>query len=337
MSHGRLIHHQLTSSTDLSKVSLGDLGAELLNRLTTRAAHDSRKQFEKHLQMLTNLHDATGQLMDVPENRRSVAHLGMQFRFVHHCWKYHGIPIKDAVHVDIGCGSVNPMARLFTHLMLGARRVVGVDLDIPTALDESARNLARLAGAAILDPSRIYADYPITPQQVLANLAGFDLAKLQKGEPTGADLTRMALLQKPIEATGLDTDSVDVIISNSVLEHLTNLDATLAELARITRPGGYGLHGVDTVDHRWYGEPQLHQLEFLTINTQDQIVFGCNRLRLFELPELFARHGFEVVDQWRHNKIPITPEFRARLAPPWKSMSDDQLDTTWAQFLIRRR
>lgn len=336
MSHGRLIHHNLTSSTDLAHVSLGDLGAELLNRLTKSASHDSRKDLERHLQLLTKLHDVTETLMDVPENRRSVAHFASQFRFAHHCWKTHRIPFQGAVHVDIGCGSVNPLARMFTHLMLGAKRIVGIDLDMPTALEESARNLARLASAAILDPSRLYGDYPITSKDVLANLEGFDLAKLQRGDPAGAPPARMALLQKPIEATGLEKASVDVIVSNSVFEHVSDIDATLAELARITKPGGFGLHGIDTVDHRWYGEPHLHQLDFLTIPSKEKIVFGCNRVRLFEFPAYFKRHGFEVLDHWFHNKIAITPEFRARLVAPWKSMSDEQLDTTWAQVLIRR-
>lgn len=336
MSHGRLIHHQLTSATNLAQVPLGDLGAELLTRLGQAIAHDSRQGFNQHLQLLTKLHDVTGALMDVPQNRRSVAHFSTHFRFVHHCWQNHGIPIKDAVHVDIGCGSVNPLARLFTHLMLGARRVVGIDLDLPLALEESARNLARLASAAILDPTKLYGDYPITGSEVLTNLAGFDLAKLQNGDPAGVDPTRLSLLHRPIEATGLDGAAVDVIISNSVHEHLPQLDATLTELSRITKPGGYGLHGIDTIDHRWYAEPHRHQLDFLTIDTKDPIVFGCNRIRLFEFPAYFRRHGFEVVDHWRHNKVAITPELRARLVEPWRSMPDDHLDTTWANVLVRR-
>lgn len=336
MSHGRLIHHQLTSSTNLAHVAIGDLGAELLTRLTQAASHGSRKDLERHLQLLTELYDATETLMDVPENRRSVANLASLFRFAHHCWKTHRIPFQGACHVDIGCGSVNPLARMFTHLMLGARRIVGIDLDMPTALEESARNLARLASAAILDPSRLYGDFPITSKDVLANLEGFDLAKLQRGDPSGAAAHRMNLLQKPIEATGLEKASVDVIVSNSVFEHVSDIDATLAELARITKPGGFGLHGIDTVDHRWYGEPSLHQLEFLTIPGKEKIVFGCNRVRLFEFPAYFKRHGFEVLDHWLHNKIEITPEFRARLVEPWKSMPDQHLDTTHAQVLIRR-
>ncbi len=43
--------------------------------------------------------------------------------------------------------------------------------------------------------------------------------------------------------------SVDVILSNSVLEHVRDLPALCAELARILAPGGVMLHRVDYRDH----------------------------------------------------------------------------------------
>lgn len=337
MSHGRLIHHDLSSSTDLSQVPLGDLGAEFLRRLTAPVEHDSRKEFERHLHLLSRLHEVTGAVMDVPENRASIALAREQFRFVEHCWHKHAVPIAGAVHVDVGCGSVNPLARLFPHLMLGARRMIGIDLDLPTELESAARNLAQLAAAALMDPARIFGGYPVSRREVLANLDGFDLAKLQRGDQSGLDPARAMLLQRPIEATGLAAADVDVIVSNSVLEHLPHLDATLAEFARITRPGGFGIHGIDTLDHRWYGEPHVHPLEFLTLDTAEPIVFDCNRVRLVEYPQLFLRHGFEVVEYWVHRGAKVTPEFRARLQEPWRSMSDTELETTWANVLVRRR
>jgi SAM-dependent methyltransferase len=336
MSHGRLIHHNHTAAAELSHVAAGDLGAELLRRLTAPAEHGSRKELERHLQLLSQLHAATGDLMDVPQNRASVALAGQQFRFVNHCWRKHGVPIAGAMHVDVGCGSVNPLARLFTHMMLGARRIVGIDLDLPASLQPTARNLARLAAAALLDPSRIYGNYPISRREVLANLDGFDLARLQQGDPAGLDAARAALLQRPIEDTGLGAGEVDVVVSNSVFEHLPDLDATLAEFARITRRGGFGIHGIDTIDHRWYGEPHLHPLEFLTIDSADPIVFGCNRVRLVEFPEIFRRHGFEVVEHWVHRGTAVTPDLRARLREPWRSMTDEALELTWADVLLRR-
>ena len=336
MSHGRLIHHDLSSTTDLAQVALADLGAELLRRLEAGAEHESRQSLERNLHLLSRLHDLTEALLDVQENRASVANFAAQFEFVRHCWRKHGVPMAGATHVDVGCGALQPLARLFTHAMLGVERAIGIDLDRPTEPAVAARHLARLAAAAILDPASLYGDFPITGRDVLANLHGFDLAKLRRGDPAGVDATRATLLHRPIEATGLATASVDVVISNSVLEHLSDVDAALRELARITRPGGYGIHGIDTIDHRWYGEPTIHPLDFLTIDTRDPIVFECNRIRLVEFPALFRRHGFEVVDYAAHRTFTMTPDFRARLLAPWQGLDDAVLEATWANVLVRR-
>ena len=42
---------------------------------------------------------------------------------------------------------------------------------------------------------------------------------------------------------------MDVVLSNSVLEHVQDLPALFAELARILAPGGVMLHRVDYRDH----------------------------------------------------------------------------------------
>lgn len=338
MSHGRLIHHDVSARGQLAHAAFHDLGAELLARLADDASGDSRKQFEQHLQLLTRLHETIDARMDLPQNRMSVSHVRELFRFVKHCHAHHGLSLADSVHVDVGCGSVNPLARLFTHVLLGVRSAIGIDLDEPgpAAAAGAARALARIAAAAVLEPARVFGDLPVRRQDLLARVEGFDLARLRAGDVGGVDGNRLALRRAPIEATGLATGSVDVVISHSVLEHVQDVDAALAELARITKPGGFGVHGIDTIDHRWYGEPDLHPLEFLTVDVRERMVGGCNRVRLVEFPALFRRHGFEVVDRWSSEPIAIPPEFRARMVEPWRSMPDDQLDRTWAQALVRR-
>jgi SAM-dependent methyltransferase len=221
--------------------------------------------------------------------------------------------------------------------MAGARQAFCVELEPIRDPSFAARFLTKLASAALLDPTRVFGPFPSERAQILANLAGFDLAKLAKGDPAGIDANRLVFRQQSVEALGLPDASVDLIVSSSVLEHLRDIDASLAELARITRPGGCGIHGVDTIDHHWYGNHAMHPLDFLTVDSKESVVRGCNRLRLCQFEQAFAQHGFEVVDQWKSNKVPITPELRARLIEPWRSMRDDQHDTTWSQFLLRRR
>lgn len=338
MSHGRLIHHELSAKGRFEDAAFHDLAAEVLARLVVDAGSASRKQFEQHLHLLTRLNEATEDRMETPENRLSVSHVREAFRFVKHCHERHGLPFANCVHVDVGCGSVNPLARLFTHVLLGARRAIGIDLDRPgpAAASSAARCLARIASAGVLEPERVFGNLPIGRQDILASLEGFDVARLRSGDLGGVDAERLELVHAPIESTGLDAGSVDVVISNSVLEHVQDVDAALAELARITKPGGFGVHGIDTIDHRWYGEPNLHPLEFLTVDRSQRMVGGCNRVRLFEFKELFRRHGFEVVDVWLSGNGHVTPDLRARLVEPWRSMPDELLSHTWANALIRR-
>ena len=337
MSHGRLVHHRATSSAGLHDVPTGQLVAELLHRLRDPESAPSRAELERDLSLLDALHERTGELCEVAENRRSATSLGAVCRYLGSCCSRFPIRMQKGVHVDIGCGSVNPYARMFTHLMLGATRGYCIDLDPLTDESTAIRSLARLAAAALLTPRRLFDDHPIDARRVLRNLEGFDLAGLERGDPGAIDRRRLAFLQRPIEDSGLEKASVDLVVSNSVFEHLGDVDAVIAELARITRRGGHGVHGIDTVDHRWYGDPSLHPYEFLTIDSKEPIVHGCNRLRLFEYRPLFERHGFEILDHRLVQPIPIPAEFRARMQEPWRSQPDDWLEHSWANVLVRRR
>ncbi len=337
MSHGRLVHHRATPSAGLTDVPTAQLIAELLQRLGTLESAASRSEFERNLSLLDTLHDRTGELCEVAENRRSATHFGSMFPYLEGCCRRFRIRMRKGVHVDIGCGSVNPYARMFTHLMLGAARGHCIDLDPLTDERTAIRSLARLAAAALLTPRRLFHDYPIDARRILRNLAGFDLAGLERGDGHAIDRRRLAFLQRPIEDCGLKNGSVDLVVSNSVFEHLPDVDAVLAELARITRRGGHGVHGIDTVDHRWYGDPSLHPYEFLTIDSKERIVHGCNRLRLFEYRALFERHGFEILDHQLVQKIALPAEFRARMQEPWRSQPDEWIEHTWAYVLVRRR
>jgi hypothetical protein len=103
-------------------------------------------------------------------------------------------------------------------------------------------------------------------------------------------------------ATGLENipdipdESVDITFSNACFEHLTDTEAAIKELGRITKPGGIGFHQIDFRDHRNFDEP----LEFLTM---PDIIFNRvfalskgylgNRLRYNDFAHYFKTSGFE--------------------------------------------
>jgi SAM-dependent methyltransferase len=106
-------------------------------------------------------------------------------------------------------------------------------------------------------------------------------------------------VEAPLEEVLLEADSVDVVLSNAVLEHLYDLPRALAALCRITRPGGVGLHQVDHRDHRDFDQP----LEYLLAGEDDfrRLFDRChgecgNRHRPDEVADAFRAAGFDVLD-----------------------------------------
>lgn len=313
-----------------------DLARRLLAMLKAPNAAPSESALEQTLEAYRELRDALDARVEVWDNRFSAMRARGDFHFVAISHEKSGLPMQQAVHVDVGCGGVNPYARMFTHLMAGAARAICFELDSIQDHARAVRALPRLVSAAVIDPSCIYGDHAITGREIMANIADFDLAKMAKGDPAGINSDRLSIVRRSATDTGLPDASVDMIFTNSVLEHLPDLDAAMAEFARITKPGGYSMHGVDTRDHRWYGDPSLDSLEFLTNPSHAAIVHVCNRVRMFQHEECFVRNGFSIVDRHGTRSVPVTDKLRRRLVEPWRSMSDEQLGTIWTLYLIRR-
>ena len=135
----------------------------------------------------------------------------------------------------------------------------------------------------------------------------------------------------------LDDGEVDVVISNAFLEHIDRVDDVLAELARITRPGGFGIHVLDATDHRIYGNARIHPLEFLRDQSGREIVEGSNRLRPATFVKRFEAHGFEVVDVFVQQRVAVDDPLRRSFAEPFRSMTNEELAPTNARISVRRR
>src|SRR3954470_15521462 len=61
---------------------------------------------------------------------------------------------------------------------------------------------------------------------------------------------RLTLVHQPLTSyLAAGGEQVDLVLSNSVLEHVANLSITIPDLARVTAPGGRHFHFVDLRDH----------------------------------------------------------------------------------------
>ena len=334
-SHGRLVR---TPADDIQRVndSVWELGKSLLAALDAPRSNVylDRQHVLRLLQALRNRLDAA---VNVSENRLAPRCTGQFFGFTHYCAVNYGLPIRGASYLDFGCGSINPYGRMMAMLMAGAWRAGCIELDPIQDPAEAARCLADMVATAIIDPKQVFGDMPVRAPDMLANLADFDLKRLAAGDLGGIPADRLRLFTQPLAACGLPPGVVDVLVSNSVLEHVTDVDATLAKMAEVIRPGGFAMHGIDVVDHRWYGNPKIDRLEFLAEQPGAQMVAGCNRLRLVEFDKLFAKHGFDILVRMTTPPVPVSAQLRRRLVAPWRDMPDEDLGTTWCNYLLRRR
>jgi SAM-dependent methyltransferase len=243
---------------------------------------------------------------------------------------------RGATVVNLGCGSHNPLGLSTVFLLLGAARSIGVDIDPPQEVAAGLSAIAKTAATMLLDPRILVGETPIDRRSIEAGLAGFDFRKLLAGDASGLPTGRLEFRRESVYQLGLADRSVDFVISNSFLEHLGALETALSEIARITKAGAYGSHAIDGVDHRSYSDPSLHPLEFLRDRSDAPLLHGCNRVRPLEYPQLFERHGFEVVDFMPYGELQVSEADRAGYVEPYRSMTMDQLWYGAARIVVRR-
>jgi SAM-dependent methyltransferase len=135
----------------------------------------------------------------------------------------------------------------------------------------------------------------------------------------------LRLLAEPAEAlAGIADGSIDLVLSNAVLEHVRDFGQVAAELARITRPGGAHSHQVDCRYHRDFTRPLDHLLISEADFEAERAATGCihgSQMRLQEMAECFVPHFW--IDEIEPNNF-AEPDYFEMIAP--------QLEGRFAQF-----
>jgi SAM-dependent methyltransferase len=145
------------------------------------------------------------------------------------------------------------------------------------------------------------------------------------------------LVGKGIEReNGIPPESVDVIASFAVLEHLRRLDVAFAAMYRLLKPGGWMIHKVDLRDHTNFERP----LDFLRY--PDWLwrwtLFYENRVRWSEYPPLLAANGFHLAEWWPTHVLPEeqVAALLPRRARRFRRLSDSDLRTLGVGFIARK-
>ncbi len=243
--------------------------------------------------------------------------------------------LRDATCLDFGCGGLNPAGGLLAMLLAGAKRGIAVDLDDVQSPPCAARSLYAVFAAALSQTSR--PRIPATADQIFKRVDSFDWDKLAYGDIEGVDWSRLTYIQQTLSDAAIADASIDVLVSNSVFEHLPDPESIIAEMARVVRPGGLCVHSIDGVDHRSYRNKKLHVLEFLGDDSQDELIHGCNRIRPLSFQPMFEKHGFEVRGILSGPRVPLTTEIVQGFAPQFRELPHEHLEVSHARFYLRRR
>jgi SAM-dependent methyltransferase len=289
---------------------------------------------ETELMLGSQLGEALEAALEVHDNRFSARHHYDLIRpILSHLPR---ASLRGATVVDVGCGSLNPWAMAFLWLMLGVERAYATDVEPVQNVTRAVKALATCAQWLLIDPSRVLGEDHLSPEEVLRNLRGFDLAKLAAGDPAGVATDRLRYRKESIFDMSLGDGEADLVVSVSFLEHLEWMDDVLESLRRITRVGGHGHHLIDFADHRTYTGEVSSPFEFLKEPGTGTMLYGSNRLRCRDFTALFERHGFAVQSVRTARHVDLTPEEHAQFVEPYRSMPRDELSIVCACVLVRR-
>ena len=138
------------------------------------------------------------------------------------------------------------------------------------------------------------------------------------------------------EAAILRPHSVDWVFSQSVLEHIDDLDTTYRALALWLTPGGHMSHLIDFSSHsltrEWNGHWALGDVTWRALRGRRPYLL--NREPYAAHLRRAAANGFVTVLERRNKRFDgLIPE---QFAPPFRDMSEEDARTAMA-FLVSRK
>lgn len=130
----------------------------------------------------------------------------------------------------------------------------------------------------------------------------------------------------------LDPESVDLIYSQAVLEHVDNLEAVYRAMSTWLKPGGYMSHEIDFRSHNltkeWNGHWACNEIAWRIARGRKPYLL--NRQPCSVHVDLLGKHGFRIASRFLHtDQDGIT---RKQLAAKWKNMTDSDLHCVGAHI-----
>jgi hypothetical protein len=253
----------------------------------------------------------------------------------------HGLPGIPQTIAELGPGESLGVG--LCGLLSGANHYVGLDV---IAHSNPARNqlilndLIKLFLERAPNPDKgwpefsSYLDERMFPSHVLTEQAlryalrpeRIEAIRRAVTKPSPQDSVTAAYKAPWFDPRVIEGNSVDLVVSQSVLEHVVDLPATYQALFQWVKPGGWMSHQIDFKSHglstRWNGYRTCSdRLWEITLGKRP---FMINRQPASAHLRLIEEAGFKVVT---HQKFMRKDGIRREeLAPRWSDISDEDLN-----------
>ncbi|MBU3916103.1 class I SAM-dependent methyltransferase, partial [bacterium] len=105
------------------------------------------------------------------------------------------------------------------------------------------------------------------------------------------------------ESIPSETETFDCVLSQAVMEHLSNPEGVIKEIKRVLKPKGFSFHQIDLRDHRDFNKPFEHlYLSRIKWNKEQESLDFCsgNQYRGIEFKNWFERQGFTIQSYITH-------------------------------------
>lgn len=247
---------------------------------------------------------------------------------------------------SLGIGVAGMLSGVSNYYALDVVRYTNVDVNL-ALLDDLVALFRARAGSpdkGWLDYNR-YLDENLFPSHILTEEVLAGALSLERIEQIRSAIANMgsqaeAMVIKYVvpwsDPAVIRPDTVDVIVSQSVLEHVLDIETTYQALHSWLRPGGLMSHQIDFTSHglsdRWNGYRCYSELRWkLMMGRRPYLI---NRQPCSAHINILKEIGFEIVCHLK-NYRPGGIE-RSQLSPYWRSISDDDL-TCSGMFVQARK
>ena len=321
----------LLQSIVLDEIEDGDLhraARAIIDALP--AIHSSRTNMQEKLNSLLFLSRV---VQDAGGAKHGKAKLAGKLRSIRRYTE--SIDIPPGGYLELGCGAHDPVTvATFFHLN-GLNPVWAIDTQPPRSPLFSALSMYDVLAHMKMFPERyLWRDNQIS--DLLLRLERIDVAAFERGDfynGLASFAGQVQLVNARFEEAPVAPNSIALLTSHAVLEHVDNIDGVFSHSFAIMVPGGVAFHFADLIDHRFYrGDGAFGPLGFLT---EVHAPANCNRLRACEISAAALRAGFEIVAD-RRTTAEMTDAVRAALVAPFATMPEVDVAVIKQQLVLRK-